>query len=256
VTHKDGSAVETELTAFALRAGGNELTGYLAIHRDLGERRRAEEALRAANLRAETILESITDAFVAVDHEWRYTYVNDLGLRRMQDKKCRSLTRADVLGKHMWDLFPDFVGTEIFDSYQEAMRERRPVSLQTYFERTEEWLEAHIYPSDTGLAIYYHNVSDRHLAEQARREARRQADRREVERDRIDRATVETITPREREILQLLADGLGSRAIADRLNITVRTQRNHMTNILSKLGVHSQLQALVFALRYEVVAIR
>jgi DNA-binding NarL/FixJ family response regulator len=67
--------------------------------------------------------------------------------------------------------------------------------------------------------------------------------------------TIERLTPREREVLQALAEGLDTREIAERLHISLRTERNHMANILSKLGVHSQLQALVFALRYGVVAI-
>jgi DNA-binding NarL/FixJ family response regulator len=63
------------------------------------------------------------------------------------------------------------------------------------------------------------------------------------------------LTPREREILQLLAEGLDSHGIAERLYISLRTERNHMTNILAKLGAHSRLQALVFAVRHGVVSI-
>jgi len=63
------------------------------------------------------------------------------------------------------------------------------------------------------------------------------------------------LTPREREILQLLADGLDSHGIAERLYISLRTERNHMTSILAKLGAHSRLQALVFAVRHGVVSI-
>jgi DNA-binding NarL/FixJ family response regulator len=57
-------------------------------------------------------------------------------------------------------------------------------------------------------------------------------------------------------VLQALADGLDNRQVAERLHITIRTQRNHVASILTKLDVHSQLQALVFALRYGVVEIR
>jgi two-component system nitrate/nitrite response regulator NarL len=66
---------------------------------------------------------------------------------------------------------------------------------------------------------------------------------------------IEKLTPREIEVLQALAEGLDSEQIAHRLHISLRTERNHMANILSKLGVHSQLQALVFALRHGVVEI-
>lgn len=79
--------------------------------------------------------------------------------------------------------------------------------------------------------------------------------RREEDRRRQDRARSAQLTRREREVLQLLADGLSGERIAARLVISPRTQRNHMTNILAKLDVHSQLQAVVFALRNDVVAL-
>jgi DNA-binding NarL/FixJ family response regulator len=57
------------------------------------------------------------------------------------------------------------------------------------------------------------------------------------------------------EVLELLAEGFDSEGIAERLHISLRTKCNHMASILSKLGVHSQLQALVFALRHGAVEI-
>jgi DNA-binding NarL/FixJ family response regulator len=70
------------------------------------------------------------------------------------------------------------------------------------------------------------------------------------------RRAVERLTPREREVLQALAEGLESRQIAKKLNVTVETERTHMVNILHKLGVHSRLQALVFAARHGVIRLR
>jgi DNA-binding NarL/FixJ family response regulator len=69
------------------------------------------------------------------------------------------------------------------------------------------------------------------------------------------RQAIARLTPREREILQALAEGLDSHGIAERLYISLRTERNHMTSILAKLGAHSRLQALVFAVRHGVVSI-
>src|SRR5215207_6865207 len=66
---------------------------------------------------------------------------------------------------------------------------------------------------------------------------------------------IEKLTPREIEVLQALALGLDSDGISDKLNIAMRTERNHTASILKKLEVHSQLQALVFALRHGVVEI-
>lgn len=70
------------------------------------------------------------------------------------------------------------------------------------------------------------------------------------------RQAIDKLTRREKEVLQALGEGLDSKEIAQKLHITVETERTHMVNILNKLGVHSRLQALVFALRNGIVEIR
>ena len=70
------------------------------------------------------------------------------------------------------------------------------------------------------------------------------------------RQAIAQLTPREKEVLQALAEGLDGPEIARQLSISIPTERNHMASILAKLGVHSRLQALVFALRHNVVKVR
>ena len=70
------------------------------------------------------------------------------------------------------------------------------------------------------------------------------------------RVSIEQITPREQEVLNSLAEGLSNKEIAAKLHMSVDTERTHMMNILNKLGVHSRLQALVFATRFGLVEIR
>jgi DNA-binding NarL/FixJ family response regulator len=79
---------------------------------------------------------------------------------------------------------------------------------------------------------------------------------RERQEELAARQAVEKLTPREKDVLQALAEGLESKEIAEKLNVTVETERTHMVNILHKLGVHSRLQALIFAARHGVVQIR
>lgn len=73
------------------------------------------------------------------------------------------------------------------------------------------------------------------------------------EQEREARAGIERLTPREIQVLQALSEGLSNKEIAERLHVSVDTERTHMMNILTKLGVHSRLQALLFAVRYDVV---
>ena len=74
--------------------------------------------------------------------------------------------------------------------------------------------------------------------------------------EREARASIEQLTRREREVLYALAEGLSNKQIAERLHMSVDTERTHMMNILNKLGVHSRLQALLFAARHGLVELR
>jgi DNA-binding NarL/FixJ family response regulator len=76
------------------------------------------------------------------------------------------------------------------------------------------------------------------------------------EEEREARASIEQLTPREMQVLEALAEGLSNKEIAERLHMSVDTERTHMMNILSKLGVHSRLQALLFAARYGLIELR
>lgn len=75
------------------------------------------------------------------------------------------------------------------------------------------------------------------------------------EEDRAAEAKIASLTARERDVLAELAGGLSDKEIAQRLGIGGETVRTHMVKILSKLGVSSRLQALIFALRHGVVEI-
>jgi DNA-binding NarL/FixJ family response regulator len=76
------------------------------------------------------------------------------------------------------------------------------------------------------------------------------------EAERTAHRLLEQLTPRERQLLQLLAEGLDDAAMAQRLSISPKTVRNHMVRLLDKLAVHSRLQALVLAARYGLVSIQ
>lgn len=78
---------------------------------------------------------------------------------------------------------------------------------------------------------------------------------RERTRDRGVRAMINSLTPREREVLQVIAEGLGDKEIAERLYVGVGTVRAHVARILAKLEVSSRLQALIFAARHGIVKI-
>ncbi len=82
----------------------------------------------------------------------------------------------------------------------------------------------------------------------------RLADRQRAQDEEV-RQAMGSLTPRELEVLQALAEGLSDMEMAERLYVSVGTVRNHVARILGKLEVHSRLQALVFAARQGIVKI-
>jgi DNA-binding NarL/FixJ family response regulator len=71
--------------------------------------------------------------------------------------------------------------------------------------------------------------------------------------DRSYRGLGSDLTVREYEMLQLMAAGLGNKEIADRLSLSLHTIRNHVQNVLMKLGAHSKLEAVAIATREGLV---
>ena len=173
---KDGTPVCVELITVALRGERGGITGYLGIHRDVSERKRAEEVLREAQRRSEAILESITDSFVSVDRDWRYTYVNDNALADARIALGDELTRDDLLGKNCWDVFPELIGTIFHEQLHTALRQQRTARFEAYAPGTDAWLEVNAYAQDDGLAIYSRDVTERKRAEEDLREARRRSE--------------------------------------------------------------------------------
>jgi DNA-binding NarL/FixJ family response regulator len=56
-----------------------------------------------------------------------------------------------------------------------------------------------------------------------------------------------SLTPREREVLAYLAEGIGRREAADRMHLSAHTVRSHLQNLMAKLGVHTTLEAVAVA---------
>jgi PAS domain S-box-containing protein len=241
---KDGAPVWVELITVALRGAHGEITGYLGIHRDVSERKRAEEALRESNQRSETILENITDAFVAIDRDWRYTYVNDRALRRLEAWRGRAVTREEIIGSRLWEVFPDSVGTETEQRLRAAMGARDPIEFELYFAPTDEWVEARAYPSPTGLSIYYRNISARRRTEVALREAQEQS-------AAADSRLEEVRAAERSRIARDLHDG-ALQGLTHALAVTGRqapSGGDELLGILKQVG--RQVRAAIYGLRLE-----
>jgi PAS domain S-box-containing protein len=139
---------------------------FAVLFSDITDRKQAEEELRQSYERTSTILESISDSFIAVDKHWRITYIN----RRAFGYNNRP--PGEVLGKIIWEVFPAIVGTPLETFYREAMASQEPLTFtNTSIVATGKQFELHAYPMEDGLSIYGQDITDRKKAEEALRES-------------------------------------------------------------------------------------
>lgn len=144
---------------------------------DMTERKHIDVALRQSHESLANTLESITDAFIALDDQWRFTFVNPQAarfLRRTQDQ---------LMGKNVWEEFPEGVGTAFDRAYRRAIAEQVTVQVEEFYPPLDAWIELRIYPTRSGLAVYFQDVTARRAAavERERLLAQEQTARTQVE---------------------------------------------------------------------------
>jgi len=128
---------------------------------------RAEREAEEADEQIRRIFERITDAFFALDDEWRFTHVNE----RAADFFGREAD--DLLGEDIREAFSDELGDQFRAAYRKALDVQEPVTLET--ESTFQpgnWLEIRVYPAEDGLSVYFRNVTERRRAQMELRETK------------------------------------------------------------------------------------
>ena len=170
---------------YPLKDGEGRVREVVLIHEDITARKRAEEKSQRSEAQSRTILESITDAFCALDRDWRFTYVN------RQAEVLLGRSRDDLIGKNHWEEYPDTLGTDVERNYRRAVAENVTVTFEFFYPPHDRWYECHAYPSPDGLSVYFRDVSERKRAETrpAGERAAVPPARRRHAADRLDRPT-------------------------------------------------------------------
>src|SRR6266550_2047644 len=86
--------------------------------------------------------------------------------RKRTEKELGELTREEVLGKNLWEMFPAVLGSVFDQKTREALREHQTVHLETHPQPSDRWVEVHAYPSEEGLAVYSRDITARKRAEE------------------------------------------------------------------------------------------
>lgn len=138
----------------------NQRTKIYGSLQDITDKKVAAEKLKKSLEDKSTILESIGDAFFAVDNNWIVTYWNKEAELVLGRKK------EDILGKNLWEEYPDAVDTQFYTHYNNAVTTKQATYFEPYYPTLNMWLEVSAYPSPEGLSVYFKNVTIRKEVEQ------------------------------------------------------------------------------------------
>jgi len=143
--HADGTW--TWLAAVGSTQPDSDLGGYLLDLRDVTEGKRIDRERTA-------IFNRMTDAFYALDAEWRFTYLNDRAAELLDSEPDA------LLGESIWDAFPEAVGTTVHDRFHEAMETQTELSFELHYDPLETLFSVRVYPAEGGLTAYFRDVTD------------------------------------------------------------------------------------------------
>jgi PAS domain S-box-containing protein len=122
---------------------------------DIDARKKAEVSGKQALEERNIILESIDDAFFAVDKDWVVTYWNKMA------EKVLLTPKDKILGHNLWEIFSDSVGSESYKNYHKAVESNQAAHFEDYYPVLDKWYEISAYPADTGLSVYFKDITER-----------------------------------------------------------------------------------------------
>ncbi|AFZ23359.1 PAS domain S-box [Cylindrospermum stagnale PCC 7417] len=138
----------------------SRITGELIAQKQV-----ALAASEAARNQISNILESITDAFFALDQEWRFTYVN------RQAERIWQKSQDELIGKNIWQVFPAAIGSISYHEYQRAISQQVSVEFENFYPQLNRYFQVHAYPSQDGLSVYFQDITERRQTAAALRES-------------------------------------------------------------------------------------
>ena len=123
----------------------------------------SNRALAGREARLELTLRSISDAFYVLDRDWRYTYINP------QAERYFGQPALTMYGRTIWELRPRLAGSVVESEYRRAMADQVAAHFTYRSTMSGRWVEVRAYPSPEGLSVFFLDVHERRVAEDAAR---------------------------------------------------------------------------------------
>jgi PAS domain S-box-containing protein len=131
--------------------------------KELGDRKVVESPFEDSEKRSVALLDSITDGFVGVSFDWRYTYANDSAARFLRRSK------EQLIGEDVFRAFPEAKGTDFERGFRQALEDRVTTFFEAFYAPLESWFECRCYPSSEGMSVLFTDTTEKRRQERERR---------------------------------------------------------------------------------------
>ena len=156
---KDGKRSWMRMHIFPMRNSTGEVVNFVGFLQDVTDAIEGKQAAERAHERLSIVLESISDGCFSVDRDWRFTYINARGAAWLSRRPC------DLIGKVLWDEFPEPIGGPFHATYRSAVTRGEFASCEGFYATPRIWIEARAYPTEDGLTVFFADVTMRKEAE-------------------------------------------------------------------------------------------
>ncbi len=152
---RDGMEIQMQKRIVELEKANQDLRAEIL------EFKRAEGMLASNSQQLSEVLESISDGFCILDHNWRLTYVNS------QAASYLKLISEDLIGRQLWEIYPQLVGTDLEVNFRKAMQERQQQAFEMHAVFKDLWHQFRVFPSKEGILVYFQDITEHKKAEEA-----------------------------------------------------------------------------------------
>ncbi|MFW5829892.1 MAG: PAS domain S-box protein, partial [Planctomycetota bacterium] len=160
---RDGSERQISDSAAPIRDYDGRLLGVVLVFRDVTEEYELQEQLARSERQLRETLDSINEAFFALDAELCVTYFNPAA-ERLLHRSAQA-----VLGVPLFDAFPEARGSEFERRYRQALATREADAFEIHFDQPPfvDWFAVRVFPRGDGLAVFFQVTTERRLALEA-----------------------------------------------------------------------------------------
>jgi diguanylate cyclase (GGDEF)-like protein/PAS domain S-box-containing protein len=144
----------------AVRRANGQIVRIQGAIQDISAQKQAQQDTLRLAMRLTTTLASITEAFVTLDRQCCFTYLNQESERLLQK------TTADLLGLEVWQGFSAGLSQRLREQLTKSLNTNRRVELEDFFPTLGKWLEVRAYPFAEGLAVYFRDVTERRRSQE------------------------------------------------------------------------------------------